>query len=123
MNTALHNGVLLDAREGASLSDLSRACGVPTHDLEDLVEYGALTLLPAQHSEPLFSAEYLMPLRTAGKMRIDYDFDIFTVILLLGGLKRVEILERKICRLELLLPTDAALSFYDGVASVRTTDR
>ncbi|MDO9406586.1 MAG: chaperone modulator CbpM [Polaromonas sp.] len=110
MTTAQHEGVWLDTPEGVSLSDLSRVCGMSAQEVEELVEYGALIPLSPQRSELWFSADCLMPLRAAGKMRIDYDLDIFTVVLLLEGLQRIEILERRIRHLEVFLPMDAAQS-------------
>jgi chaperone modulatory protein CbpM len=45
-----------------------------------------------------------MPLRTAGKLRQDFDLDLFTVGLLLGYLNRIEALERQVRTLKAQTP-------------------
>jgi chaperone modulatory protein CbpM len=52
----------------------------------------------------LFSAEWVVPLRTAAKLRQDFDLDLFTVVILLGNLCRIEILQRQVQQLQALLP-------------------
>lgn len=46
--------------------------------------------------EPRFSADCAMPLRRAGKLRADYDLDLFTVGLLLDYLNRIDALEQQL---------------------------
>ncbi len=103
MNLTLIEWVWLDASETMTLAELSRCCGMATDDLEELVEYSAL--VPLQASQPLaFSAEWVTPLRTAGKLRSDFDLELFTVALLLGHLNRIEALERQVKSLQALVP-------------------
>ena len=84
--------VWLDAREAVSLSELARACALSPAELDELVDYGALVPVEELQQERLFSAECVMPLRTAGKLRQDFDLDLFTVAMLLGYLNRIEAL-------------------------------
>ena len=92
--------IWLDELESVSMTDLSSASGMSADELDELVEYGALVPLAAGKPERLFSAQYVTPLRAAGKMRLDYDLDIFTVVLLMDSLSRIEMLERQVRRLE-----------------------
>jgi chaperone modulatory protein CbpM len=46
----------------------------------------------------------VVPLRTAAKLRQDFDLDLFTVAILLGNLSRIEILQRQVQQLQALLP-------------------
>lgn len=86
----------LDAREVIPLTELARICALSPDELDELVDYGALVPLEHARQERLFSAECVMPLRTAGKLRQDFDLDLFTVGLLLGYLNRIEALERQV---------------------------
>ena len=101
----------LDATETVTISELSRCCGMSTLELDELVDYNALPpLAPVPTQSPLmfermFSAEWVTPLREVGKMRQDYDLDLFTVAMLLSHLNRIEVLERKVRALEAHLPT------------------
>jgi chaperone modulatory protein CbpM len=45
------------------------------------------------------------PLRSAAKLRFDFDLDIFTVAIVLGNLNRIELLERQVQSLLALVPT------------------
>jgi chaperone modulatory protein CbpM len=101
----------LDATETVTISELSRCCGLSILELDELVDYNALAPLPTAPSqsplmfERLFSAEWVTPLREVGKMRQDYDLDLFTVAILLSQLNRIEQLERKVRSLAAHLPT------------------
>ena len=94
----------LDARETITVTELSRVCSLSTDELDELVEYGALVPLAVVPQEPLFSAEWVMPLRTAGKLRRDYDLDLFAVAILLDYLHRIEGLESRLRSLQALAP-------------------
>lgn len=104
----------LDARETVTVSELSRACGLSAAELDELVEYGALRPLEQHRAERLFSAEYVMPLRSVGRLRLDFDLDLFTVALLFGYLNRIEALERQVQSLQAQLP-GYELSTGEGV--------
>jgi chaperone modulatory protein CbpM len=101
----------LDATETVTISELSNCCGMSTLELDELIEYKALPPLPPAPSqspllfERLFSAEWVTPLREVGKMRHDYDLDLFTVAMLLSHLNRIEVLEKKVRSLQARLPT------------------
>lgn len=97
----------LDARETVSFSELAQACEMTPVELEELMELGALVPLERTENEYVFSAECVMPLRDAGKLRMDFDLDVFTVALLLGYLHRIDVLERRVKSLEAQLPRHA----------------
>lgn len=99
----------LDAREAVTLAELAQICALSAAELDELMDYGALVPMQDVRQERLFSAECVMPLRTAGKLRRDFDLDLFTVGLLLGYLNRIEALERQVRSLEAHLPGTAPL--------------
>lgn len=90
----------LDETASISLADLARASGMGAEEVAELVEYGALVTISTSRDEPVFSASCVPPLRAASRLRQDYDLDIFTVVLLMESLTRIEALERKIRALE-----------------------
>ena len=94
----------LDAREVITLAELARVCALSPAELDELVDDGVLVPLEQARQERLFSSECVMPLRTAGKLRQDFDLDLFTVELLLGYLNRIEALERQVRKLKAHLP-------------------
>jgi chaperone modulatory protein CbpM len=97
----------LDARETVTVTELSRACGLSAAEIDELVEYGVL--MPVQHQPPerVFSAECIVPLRAAGRLRQDFDLDLFAVAILLGYLDRIQALEREVKWLRANLPGHA----------------
>jgi chaperone modulatory protein CbpM len=94
----------LDARETVTVAELSRACGLSAAELDELIEYGALAPLRRSETERVFSAECIVPLRTAGRLRHDFDLDLFAVAILLGYINRIEDLEREVKSLRARLP-------------------
>jgi chaperone modulatory protein CbpM len=97
----------LDSRETVSMAELSRVCGLTEPELDELVEYGALAPLQPARPERLFSAECIGPLRHAGRLRRDFDLDLFAIALLLDYLHRIDALERQVKSLQARMPAHA----------------
>jgi chaperone modulatory protein CbpM len=109
MNTQLQTveWVWLDEVQGVTLSELARVCGISTADVDELVEYGALQPLQTGSSEAdlrTFSADCVTRMRTASKLRVDFDLDLFAVALLLDHIQRIETLEQQVRSLQAQLP-------------------
>lgn len=109
MNTLHAEWDWLDAGNTVSLAELSRVCGLRTDELDELVEYGALMPATPVQADLLFSAGYITPLRTAGKLRRDFDLDLFAVAVLLDYLGRIESLEQQVRGLQLYAARPGAL--------------
>lgn len=109
-----HEWNWLDARESISEPELSRACGVSVQELDELVEYGALKPLQGPPEVRTFSAACVATLRTASRLRRDYDLDVFTVALLMEYLNRIEELEREIRTLHAHLPAHVIAAHREG---------
>lgn len=90
----------LDSSETMNIVELSRACGLDTGELAELVEYGALTPLSSDTEETVFNVVCVAPLRKVCRLRVDYDLDLFTLAVLMGYLNRIEELERQLQALE-----------------------
>lgn len=97
----------LDEHNTVTLSELSRFCAMSTDEVDELVEYGALLPLEQGREELVFSAQCITPLRTAGKLRLDFDLDLFSVAMLLGYLNRIDALERQVRALQAQVPLPA----------------
>jgi hypothetical protein len=69
-------------------------------ELLELVEYGALHPVSALELEPAFPVSCLDALRTAGKLRRDYDLDLFVVVIVMDYLRRITDLEVRIASLQ-----------------------
>ena len=94
----------LDGRESITVTELSRVCALSAGELDELVGYGALVPLAATAPERLFSAEWVMPLRQAARLRRDLDLDLYAVAILLGYLQRIEGLEMQLRSMQARLP-------------------
>jgi chaperone modulatory protein CbpM len=94
----------LDTRETVTLTELSHCCGISEAELDELVEYRALVPVAPAAQVRAFSAEWVAPLRSACKLRADFDLDLFTVAILLDNLARIETLEKQVQSLQALLP-------------------
>ena len=113
MTPRQHDLSWLDASETISISDLSRVCRISADELNELVEYGALKPSPTG-SGPVFSAAYVAPLRTACKLRRDYDLELFTIALLMEYLNRIEELEHELRTLQAKMPSHVIRSHREG---------
>jgi chaperone modulatory protein CbpM len=95
---------ILDTTETITLPELAECCGMSPAELDELVDYNALVPLPDATPERAFSAHWVTPLRSAARMRLDFDLDLFTVAILLGQLVQIELLQRQLETLRALLP-------------------
>lgn len=104
MTTARLEPIWLDARETVESTELARLCGLSETDLLELQDYGALTPLPDTTGQIIYSAQWVMPLRTAGRLRADFELDLLTVSLLLDYLIRIAALEQELAAVRARVP-------------------
>ncbi len=69
-------------------------------ELDELIDYCALLPSGADGDTRTFSAQWVIPLRSVSRMRLDFDLDLFTVAIVLGSLKRIDVLERQVQALQ-----------------------
>ena len=101
--------------EVIALTELAGICALSPSELDELVEYGALVPLEPAPQARVFSAECVVPLRTACKLRVDFDLDLFTVAILLGYLQRIDALEQQLLSVAAKAPGYAHDSSRPGV--------
>lgn len=90
----------LDGREAVTVTELSRASALSAAELAELVAYGALAPLHATQQETLFSAQWVMPMRQAARLRRDLELDLYSVAIMLGYLERIAGLESELRSLQ-----------------------
>jgi chaperone modulatory protein CbpM len=86
----------LDSGTALDLTELSHVCELSSADLMELIDYGALSPLDATAPELRFSAQCLTSLRTASRLRRDFDLDLFASAILMEYLQRIETLENEV---------------------------
>ena len=85
----------LDAQAEVTLLELSRASGLAEDVLRELVEYGVLE--PAsQGAQWCFSAECVVRVRTAARLRNDLELETPSLALVLSFLERIQKLEAQV---------------------------
>ena len=104
MTTAIIESFSLDTTEVITLTELAEYCGMSPAELDELMGYNALLPLPDTAPDYAFSAHWVVPLRTAAQLRLDFDLDLFTVAILLDKLRQIERLERQVQKLQALVP-------------------
>lgn len=95
----------MDAGSPLSLMELSTMSSISASEIEELVGYGALHPLNEEQAAPQFSGTCVASLRTAGKLRRDYDLDLFTVVIMMDFLVRIETLESQLTTLRAKQPS------------------
>jgi chaperone modulatory protein CbpM len=103
-----------EAGEIITHTELTQVCRISVAELDELVEYGALAPMKEQGGERIFSRACVASLRTASRLRQDYDLDLFTVALLLEHLSRIEELEREVRFLRAHLPSHVIAPHREG---------
>ncbi len=98
--TSPRTDVLLLCDDTIGIAELADACALSRAELEELIDYGALAPIASRHSEPLFALDWMQPLRTAGKLRRDYDLDLFVVVIVMDYLRRIATLEAQVQSLQ-----------------------
>jgi chaperone modulatory protein CbpM len=91
----------LDARCEVTLTELVRLSGLSEAELRDLVDYGALVpagFAPTEGAgmQWVFSAEYVVSIQTAQRLRRDFELDVNALSLALGLLGRIRTLEAEL---------------------------
>ncbi len=90
----------MKAQMPCSKADVSLHCNLDITEIEELMEYGAISYAEYQSVEENFSWPSVLMLQTANRLRVDYDLDLFTIVLIMDFLKKIQSLEEKIGLLE-----------------------
>jgi len=96
MRIELTEAVWLEENGELDLDELVQLSGLPPEVLSELVESGVLA--PISPSEPQwrFTAACITTVRTAGRLRTDFDLDANALALVIRLMNRIEELEAQV---------------------------
>jgi len=99
MNPSTDDAVRLDSVTEVTWTQLVSASGMPEFEVRELVRYGAL--IPRDPDAPVwtFEARWLVVVRTASRLRRDFELDTHGVSVVLGYVERIDALESELRRL------------------------
>jgi chaperone modulatory protein CbpM len=96
MATDRDDELWLYAQRQVSIVELSESCGLSEAELRELVESGALTPADPQASAWAFSADSIVTVRRAVRIRDDLELDAAALALVLTFLERINSLEAEV---------------------------
>jgi len=94
----------LEKQGEVTVAGLVALSGLTEAELRELVEYGALTPVDPDAGEWLFAAPCVITVRTASRLRHDFELDAPGLALALSLIERVDRLEAELRRLRVLIP-------------------
>ena len=104
MNTEHIEAVWVDERGEISFAALESESGLSTEDLRELVEYGALTPKDPEAAEWRFERRCIKALKTAGRLRRDFDLEPHALALAMALMERIHGLENELHNLRVVVP-------------------
>jgi hypothetical protein len=96
--------VWLDERIEFSLAELGRCSGLSDAEVQELIDYGVLAPTDPQCAELSFSANLVVTIRAARRLRDDLELDPQTLALALTLIGRIRELEAQVRSLKAQLP-------------------
>jgi chaperone modulatory protein CbpM len=94
----------LDSHHEISFAELLECSGVSAEELRELVEHGALVPTNPQSVEWTFTGNCIVTVRTAQRLRNDFDLEPHALALALTFVERIRELEAELCELRAQLP-------------------
>lgn len=94
----------LDRSQRVSIGELVDLSGLTENDVRELVECGALAPTNPQEVSWTFSADCVVTLRKAGRLRADLELDTHALALALTLLEQIQTLEAELARLRAQRP-------------------
>lgn len=83
--------------------ELADFCQLSNEEIIELMEYGVVRPLVSTSRREAFSWEMAIQLKLANQIRLDYDLDLFTVVIFMDYQNKINHLDEKIQSLELQL--------------------
>lgn len=96
--------IWMSDRERVTLDELSALSGLPEPALRELVDYGVLQPANPGEAQWVFGAHWVVAVRTACRLRNDFELDLNALALTLSFLDRIRALEAQLGAVHALLP-------------------
>jgi hypothetical protein len=87
-----------------SLPELVALSGSSVEELQELVEYGAITPVNPESSQWIFPGQCLLTIRAACRLRVSFDLEPHGLALVISLLDRIHDLEAQMSNLRAQLP-------------------
>ena len=87
-----------------TIAELAEISGLAEEELRELVEYGAIAPLDPSASQWRFAGHCVVTMRTASRLRSDFELEPHGVALVISLLDRIGALEAELGRLQARLP-------------------
>lgn len=104
MRTELDESAWLNEHCRVTLEELSVLSGLPDELLRELVECGALAPVNPEGGQWIFSAQCVVTMRRAGRLRQDFELDSNALAVALSFLERIHELEEQLCAARAQIP-------------------
>ena len=104
MKITLMESSWLDEQHEISLTELVELSGLTEAEIRELVGYGALNPLDPEAEEWAFCGKCLVTVRTASRLRDDFELNSHTLALALSFVDRIRELEMELSKLRAQLP-------------------
>ena len=99
-------GMWLDRQEIVTLADLAAHSGFTEEEVRELADYGVLA--PVDTERWTFTAECMVILRKASRLKGDFELDTHALALALALLGRIDELESRLAEMRARLPHRSA---------------
>lgn len=103
MNIEVLDAQWLDLGVELSATELAASSGLSESEVLELVDYGVLVPIDMQAERHMFGGQCVVVVRTACRLRDEFDLDTSAVALAIGLLDRIRGLEAELHELRLLL--------------------
>jgi chaperone modulatory protein CbpM len=108
MNSERADILWLDEHHEVSISELAESSGLSDAELRELVDYGALVPTDLSSVQWTFSGECVVAVRSACRLRNDFELDSHALALALKYMTRIRELEAQLRDLRAQLPHRSA---------------
>lgn len=99
MQSETYHALWLDRSQLVSLNDLADLSGLTESEVHELVEFGALVPVNSAENPWNFSADCVVTVRKASRLRDDLELDVHAVVLALTLLEQIRTLEAELAQL------------------------
>ncbi|HKB81668.1 MAG TPA: chaperone modulator CbpM [Burkholderiales bacterium] len=105
MSIELTEAQWLHEQTGVSVEELAQLSGLSPELLHELVDYGALVPMNVESAQWTFTADCVIAVRAASRLREDFDLDANALSVAINLIERIHGLEAQLQQLRSQLPS------------------